>query len=252
VHPMYAQCASTIVMDAEGHTRPVSRLRTQATLLFSTPPPDFCAPGPAGTFSSDSIACQDCAAGRYGGTTGLATSSCSGQCSAGYACPAGSTSATASRCPPGQYSLASAEICTACPAGTFGEFTIRLVNLGGLGFLVPVPVGLTTAQCTGPCDAGRYGATGGQNASSCSGPCSTGFACPPGSTYPTVIMCPAGQYSMAGSGVCTACPSGQYSARGSAACVDSATLRFVTVVCAVQLRALLSTNLKVHVMSICV
>ena len=100
------------------------------------PPGHFCpanstlpTPCPAGTTSpaasASQAACQGCAlgryctiggpgsiacpAGRYGGTTNLASSACSGACtaSAGYACAAGSTSPAGTQCPPSYY----------CPGG---------------------------------------------------------------------------------------------------------------------------------------
>ena len=60
--------------------------------------------------------CSDCPAGRFGGTAGLTTASCSGNCSAGYACPAGSTNSTAVLCGAGQYSVSGSGSCTSCPA----------------------------------------------------------------------------------------------------------------------------------------
>jgi hypothetical protein len=59
-----------------------------------------------------------CDAGRYG-TEGQTSSTCTGTCSAGYACPAGSTSATQVICPAGQHSPVGASACSACAAGKF-------------------------------------------------------------------------------------------------------------------------------------
>jgi hypothetical protein len=72
-------------------------------------------PSPAG--------CFQCGAGRWGGTTTALGSVCSGNCTAGYSCPAGSTNATAVRCPVGTYSAAGAAACAACPAGSTGTCT---------------------------------------------------------------------------------------------------------------------------------
>ena len=55
----------------------------------------FC---PANATSATQFACP---AGRFGSTTGLSTSSCSGVCQAGYYCVAASTSAAAAQCPTG-------------------------------------------------------------------------------------------------------------------------------------------------------
>jgi len=61
----------------------------------------------AGTYGSSTglltAACSGlCAAGRFGSVSGLSSLSCEGACMAGYACPAGSTNATAVVCPPGR------------------------------------------------------------------------------------------------------------------------------------------------------
>lgn len=54
-------------------------------------------PCPAGSYCQDGVA-QLCPAGVFGDAEQLATATCSGQCSAGYVCPAGSTSSTAVPC----------------------------------------------------------------------------------------------------------------------------------------------------------
>ena len=65
-----------------------------------------------------------CPPGTYGDTTGLTESKCSGLCSAGYYCTAGSTSPTQNLCPAGRFCLAgtgdplSANPPGLCPAGT--------------------------------------------------------------------------------------------------------------------------------------
>jgi hypothetical protein len=70
----------------------------------------------AGTYSQASAgSCTNCPAGLYGGNAGLSSSLCEGACSAGYACPAGSTNATAVMCAAGQYSSSGASSCTQCP-----------------------------------------------------------------------------------------------------------------------------------------
>jgi hypothetical protein len=83
----------------------------------STEPPTPC---PLGWYNDTSLAgssfCGLCAAGSFGGMEGLTSPACSGNCSAGYACPAGSTNATAVMCSAGQYSLSGAASCALCPA----------------------------------------------------------------------------------------------------------------------------------------
>jgi hypothetical protein len=72
---------------------------------------------PVGRYSlSGWSACVDCPAGRFGGTAGLPSASCTGNCSAGYACPAGSSNSTAVLCGAGQYSVSGSGSCTSCPA----------------------------------------------------------------------------------------------------------------------------------------
>jgi hypothetical protein len=110
-------------------------------------------------------ACSPCPAGTYGATPALTSAACSGNCTAGYYCVAGSTSTTDASCPAGKYSLVSASMCTSCSAGLHGD-----------------TVGLTTAACTGLCSAGTYGAVSGLATSSCSGPCAAGIFCVAGST----------------------------------------------------------------------
>jgi hypothetical protein len=108
---------------------------------------------------------------RYGSAAGLTVSSCTANCSAGYACPAGSTS----------------PIAQLCPAGTFS--------------------GVGAAVCS-PCPGGSYGATQAMAALTCTGPCTAGYACPAGSVSPTALLCAPGQYSFAA--VCSPCPAGQF------------------------------------------
>lgn len=62
---------------------------------------------PKGHYCKDGVMIE-CPAGRYGSTTGLSTSACSGICTAGYHCPKGSISATQEPCaPPGDPNPAS-------------------------------------------------------------------------------------------------------------------------------------------------
>ena len=191
--------------------------------------------------------CTSCAAGQYGATTGLNTTGCSGNCSAGYYCPTGSTSATQLVCPPGQYSTVGSPSCPMCPAGQYGNSS-GLPNATCSGPCAAgyygSTVGRNVSTCSGPCTAGYfcvsgslnataaacppgqysntgsgnctlcpaglYGATYGLNSSACSGNCTAGWYCPIGSSNTTQIVCPAGQYSVTGSSVCTLCAAGQY------------------------------------------
>ena len=136
-----------------------------------------CSVGQYSTVVANAVGCGVCPAGRYGSTTGLSTQSCSGNCSAGYFCPAGSTNSTDSMCPAGTYSFAGASACTPCPVGRYG-----------------LNSGLALATCSGNCSAGYYGNATGLTTSICSGPCPAGFACPAGSTAP--VACLPGNYSV--------------------------------------------------------
>ena len=145
-----------------------------------------------------------CAAGRFGATPGQPQAQCTGVCSAGYYCPAGSTNATSAACPPGTYSDTGAAACTLCPAGRYGA-----------------ALAAASSACDGPCAAGRYGDAPGATNDSCAGECPAGYACGSGTVNATSTPCPPGLYSMAGSDVCAECPVGTYGATwrlGNASC----------------------------------
>jgi hypothetical protein len=177
---------------------PAGAFRTSS---FSTDP--WCFQCGSGRFSEKgSQKCTGCAAGRYGSSAGATNASCSGPCTAGFACDAGSTSATATICPAGRFSEAGAGQCTLCPSGKF--------SFEGLDRCVD-------------CASGHYGSRIGMTSAFCSGPCSAGYACVAGSTNATALLCPAGRYSEAGAGQCTLCPAGQYSASpGQVSCSSCA------------------------------
>jgi hypothetical protein len=140
------------------------------TIGFSAALEAFC---PAGTyFAANTGLCTSCADGTW--SEGLYQASpCTLRCSAGYACPAGSSSGTASVCLPGTYSEAGAGSCTDCAAGRWSDARAR------------------TTPCVDECTAGYY--------------------CPPASASPTVRACPAGKYSGPGASACTDCASGRWS-----------------------------------------
>jgi hypothetical protein len=109
---------------------------------------------------------MECVPGKFGATTAMAVSSCTGDCTAGYFCGLGSTSATQSTCPAGQFSGTGASACSPCSLGRFGSVGVQ-----------------TTSSCVGPCAAGRYGDTTGQTTSNCVGACTAGrFGATPGQT----------------------------------------------------------------------
>ena len=166
--------------------------------FYSSAGAAVCSPCPVGrygsTLAASSAACDGPGApGRYGDTAGATNDSCAGACPAGYACVAGTVNATATPGPPGRYSTPGSDGCLQCPAGTYGALW-RLEN----------------ASCSGPCNGGAYGNDTGLTVPSCSGSCAAGYACPPGSTSPTAVVCPVGQYSLVGAAQCVECVAGQY------------------------------------------
>jgi hypothetical protein len=76
--------------------------------------------------------------GQFGATVALTSSTCSGSCTAGFFCPAGSTSAVGApnggQCVAGTFSVAGQASCTQCAAGQFGS-----------------AVRLTSSACSGSC-----------------------------------------------------------------------------------------------------
>ena len=113
----------------------------------------ICAPG---TFCAGGLI-HPCPSGTYGSTSGLSRPTCSGSCAAGSfsaagaaactECSAGSYSSstgagTCLECAAGKYSLSGASNCTDCPGGRFGTGSSP------------------TADCSGPCEAGRWCAAG--------------------------------------------------------------------------------------------
>ena len=75
-----------------------------------------------GTYCSSGVA-YNCPGGTYGSTTGLSTNACSGKCTAGYYCPAGSTSATQNACATNATSVAGSDAISdcVCKAGYSGD-----------------------------------------------------------------------------------------------------------------------------------
>jgi hypothetical protein len=120
---------------------------------------------PRGSWASGgAVACDPCPAGRFGNVSGLAGAGCSGGCTPGFACPPGSTNATAAICPVGTFSLPGAGNCSLCAAGRFGATT-----------------GLASNYCTDVCAAGTYSTPGLAACVSCiAGRCGG----PPGTPVP--------------------------------------------------------------------
>ena len=101
-----------------------------------------------------------------GAQTARVFSGCDGPCSAGYYCPAGSTSPAQVLCPAGSFCPAGAGAATPCAGGTFSD--------------------LPGAALCQPCPAGSYCAPG--TARAFGAPCGVGNYCPAGSASP--LPCP--------------------------------------------------------------
>jgi hypothetical protein len=190
-----------------------------------------CIPCPTGTYSTvgaTSAACTACPAGTYGNATGLTNAACSGQCTAGYYCLAGSSSQYGGTdtitsgtyvCPAGSYCPAgtSSNIGTRCPPGTYN-------NLVGKASITDCKLG----------DKGRYYGIG--EVGQYSVPyCPEGYYCPEGSgpptgSYTTTIAYATGSKSVGSPPIL--CPDGYYNnyegAEGPDECYSCADEGFTT------------------------
>lgn len=89
----------------------------------------YCPPGSTSKFQIK------CPFGKYGGTAGLSSAACSGNCSAGYFCYSGSSTATQHACPAGSFGISggatSSKVCSGlCSIGfhvLFYHFYVRLL-----------------------------------------------------------------------------------------------------------------------------
>jgi len=126
-----------------------------------------------------------CPGGTYGSVGGLTSSTCSGQCAAGYVCPPGSISPTVTSCPSGYYCPTGSAAGTPCPAGYY------------------CPVGSVDKTA---CPPNTYNAMGQMTSINACSPCPDGTNCPnPGTVTPD--PCPVGSYCTYGLGAFP-CPAG--------------------------------------------
>lgn len=119
---------------------------------------------PPGSYCPDGRYRLPCPAGTFGNVSGLRDAFCSGLCSAGHYCPAGSVSAEE----------------VACPAGRYGDAR-----------------GWPDANCAGPCPEGYFCplGTAAPRSNPCGGP---DVYCPVGSAAPTRVA--PGFYTAPGTG----------------------------------------------------
>ena len=191
---------------------------------------------PAGSSSATQNACgagnycptgssstTQCSAGYYGSSTTNSVSTCNGACTAGYYCPAGSTSATQNACGANKYCPAASGSATACASnsGSGGRTTQdEATDCNCDGGYYDADAGSQSCGVVGTgyysasdsdsraqCDAGRYGSTTTNSASTCNGACTAGNYCPAGSSSATQNACGANNYCPATAGSATACPS---------------------------------------------
>jgi hypothetical protein len=148
---------------------------------------------PLGSYCTGDSIVNLCPAGSYGSVTALTSSTCSGKCLAGYACPPGSMSRnpTSAKCAAGRFSGEGAISCTLCSPGTStlsltGQSSCTSCGAGnfaleGAASCTACPAGswssdAISSTCT-LCAAGTFRATvGGVSISSCV-PCTEGFFC---------------------------------------------------------------------------
>ena len=175
---------------------------------------------PIGSYCADGLR-FDCPAGRYGAIKREINASCTGSCSAGYRCAAGSVRPDAAACGGGPRSF--------CPGGSSTARTARKghYTAGGDGFTRTEEVECDKAHyCVGgerlACPAGRYGSTAGLSDEGCDGLCPAGFFCPTASTFSMKIACgSAALFCPAGSRTALAVAPGWY-ATGYGDPVDAA------------------------------
>lgn len=136
---------------------------------------------PLGHFCIESMK-TPCAGGTFGDTEGLLNSTCSGMCEPGYFCPAGSTNARAHRCGLNHVCPRGSAEPTQVSAGSF------IIGEDDSTQVYPCPLGSYCSQGqVFDCPRGRFGNETGLTSAQCSGPCQAGFYCPRGSKSATQV-----------------------------------------------------------------
>jgi len=130
---------------------------------------------------------KPCPGGRYGATSGLTSSTCTGLCDPGYICPPGSVVGYAIPCPMGTYCERGSAVATTCPAGYY--------------------CGYETGSPTA-CPTGTYNTSKGKGELTDCLPCPPGKVCGP-ATADEGAACPIGSYCPGGSAV-NPCIPGSY------------------------------------------
>ena len=161
-----------------------------------------------------------CPSGTYSNAYGTSSSSCVGQCDAGFYCESASSSSTQHSC--GNSSVYCAVGSSAPTAVLPGYYSVN-GSVSTRSARIQCPPG---SYCVGgvirPCPAGRYSLGSGSTTASCDGLCSAGSYCPLGSAFMT--SCPSGTYGFSGSvsAVCTGvCSPGYYCTTGSSSATEN-------------------------------
>ena len=213
------ECGAATQFCPRGSSDPVLAMPGQYTVPESAPAArrEDVAPCPMGWFCVGGVRAA-CRAGRYGDAPSVSTDACSGECAAGYYCPAASTNATARAC-------GSADVFCPAASGTPTDVLEGWYTVDASGAAGNNPGHLVNAlQCEqghwcsvgvrSVCGAGTFGASVGLSVPTCSGLCSAGHYCVAGSTVSTPQHCGAGNYCPAGSGTPTPVTLGWYAFGG--------------------------------------
>jgi hypothetical protein len=174
----------------------------------STVNPEACPKGTFGNITGLRMQqdCTFCPPGEYCDTLGLLAPR--GLCDPGYYClekayssaPTGPP--TGGLCPPGGYCVKGSSYPTACPPGTFNNYS------GGRSDL----------DCSA-CTPGFYCA--GSSNPFPTGPCDAGYYCPANSSKATEVLAPPGTYTPSGSPNPVPCPVGTYNTQyGQSSCAQ--------------------------------
>mmetsp|Transcript_2593 Transcript_2593/g.3535 ORF Transcript_2593/g.3535 Transcript_2593/m.3535 type:complete len:1916 (-) Transcript_2593:156-5903(-) len=144
---------------------------------------------------------RPCEAGLWGGTEGLSTAECSGECAPGYYCPEASISPYQVPCGNSTvYCLPKAPLPTKVLEGFYGT---HATSYEGRRALQDPTNATLSAQlpcepgyyCSGgikqPCRAGLFGWTYGASSAQCGGLCSAGYRCPMASVVAKPLECAA-------------------------------------------------------------
>ena len=154
-----------------------------------------------------------CDSGYYGDVDGETVRTCSGPCTPGYYCDAGSNSSTQYEC---------GNVTVYCPQGTAiprvaqpGELTIGL-STSRRNATVTCSVSQYCVDGVAlPCPAGRFGCATGLGTADCNGPCAAGSYCPLASSSNKEFSCGnASVYCPEGSALPVAVDVGYYSYGG--------------------------------------